>query len=264
VETTELTELLKKSQGNRTLNAYARHADVSAGNLSRIMNGQKPTPEILRKLSEKAYNNITYEQLMKAAGYMENKPLSNDFPQYEDKQASIIRIPILGRIRAGLPILASENWEGEVDLSEDVNADFALRITGDSMSWVGIAEGDLALFRQTNIAQHGDIVAAGVEDNEWCATLKFYLKENGIMLLRAANPKYEDMPITEHHRIIGTLAGIYKSSPSILDYKKFLIDKELSDKGWSEAIEKAVQIGLDNKQVIKLIELFSDMVKHVK
>ncbi|WP_072775269.1 hypothetical protein [Desulfitobacterium chlororespirans] len=49
------------------------HAQIDAGNLSRILNGQqKPSPETLKKLSEKAYNDITYEQLMEAAGYISN------------------------------------------------------------------------------------------------------------------------------------------------------------------------------------------------
>ncbi|WP_326514190.1 helix-turn-helix domain-containing protein [Clostridium intestinale] len=71
----ELIKLLKLAQGDRTLNAFARHSDVSAGNLSRIMNGQKPTPEVLKKLSLKAHNGIRYEDLMMAAGYIEDNEI---------------------------------------------------------------------------------------------------------------------------------------------------------------------------------------------
>ncbi|QCH28512.1 helix-turn-helix domain-containing protein [Clostridium tyrobutyricum] len=76
----ELIRLLKLAQGDRSLNAFARHADISPGNLSRIMKGQKATPETLRKIANKAHNNITYEQLMIAAGYIttnENKPINS-------------------------------------------------------------------------------------------------------------------------------------------------------------------------------------------
>lgn len=66
----ELTKLLKLAQGTRTLNAFARQSDVSAGNLSRVMNGQQPTPELLKKLANKAHNGVTYESLMEAAGYI--------------------------------------------------------------------------------------------------------------------------------------------------------------------------------------------------
>lgn len=67
---TELIKLLKLAQGDRSLNAFARHADISPGNLSRIMNGQKATPETLKKIANKAHNNVTYAQLMMAAGYI--------------------------------------------------------------------------------------------------------------------------------------------------------------------------------------------------
>lgn len=272
MNTTELIELLKKAQGDRTLNAYARHSDVSAGNLSRIMNGQKPSPEILKKLAFKAHNGVTYEQLMNAAGYIEielphAKPKDVVEINLNNKKSSnntTFKVPILGRIRAGLPILASENWEGEIDLSENLSADFALRVTGDSMSWVGISDGDLALFQQSSSAQHGNIVACGVQDDEWRATLKYYIEENNTLLLRAANPNYNDMAITEKHRIIGILVGVYKDSPSISEYKKFLVNKELNDNGWSEAIEKATKYGLESKQLMQLIELFSHMVKKIK
>jgi SOS-response transcriptional repressor LexA len=263
------SELLLSALGDRTKEDYAQESGVSRGYISKCINMRienPPSPDILKRLAEASGNKVTYEDLMEVAGYIKNVTISVQPAQaYTASKPSLInKIPILGRIRAGLPLLASENFEGEIDLTEDIKADFALRVEGDSMSWVGIADGDLALFTQSSTAQQGDIVAAGVEDDEWCATLKFYIKENSGAVLRAANPNYKDMPITEKHRIIGTLEGIYKESPSIMDYKKFLIDKELNDKGWTEAIEKATQYGLESKQLIQLIELFSHMVKHIK
>jgi|GEM_PF-5988373 len=73
-----LLELLELAKGNRSLNTFAQHANVSAGNLSRVFNGQKPTPELLKKISLKAYNEVTYEQLMEAAGYIGNSTSIND------------------------------------------------------------------------------------------------------------------------------------------------------------------------------------------
>lgn len=64
-----LSDLLKIAKGHRSLNAYARDAGISSGNLSRITNGQKATPEILERLAAKAHNGVTYEQLMIAAGF---------------------------------------------------------------------------------------------------------------------------------------------------------------------------------------------------
>lgn len=298
----KFAQLLDLAKGDRSINQYSLISGVSAAHISRLLRGlldTPPSPEIIKKLSDRACNDITYYELMDAAGhisghyekqhvnpeevmyteYDENGNLisqlikvrlssdnenSNNFIVSDIKQKIFIKVPILGRIRAGLPILASENWEGSIDLAEDIKADFALRVEGDSMSWVGICDGDLALFRQVNSAQQGEIVAVGVEDNEWCATLKYYIVENGIPLLRAANPNYPDMPMTPNHRIIGTLVCLQKEAPSINTYKSFLTAKELSDEHWNDVIEKATQYGLESKQLIQLIELFSHMVKHVK
>lgn len=173
---------------------------------------------------------------------------------------SLTLIPIIGTIHAGLPVLAEENWDGEIKISAECAADFALRIKGDSMSWVGIHEGDLALMKKADTAVHGMIVAVGVEDVDWQATLKFYIKENGQPMLRAANPAYEDIKLNGKHRIIGQLVKVIKESPSLADYKEILISKEMADKGWSEAIEAGVKLGFDGKGLKQAVEVLG-MIK---
>jgi repressor LexA len=171
------------------------------------------------------------------------------------------KIPILGTIRAGLPLLAEDNWEGQIEVPSNFKADFALRITGDSMSWVGIHEGDIAILRQTSTAQHGQIVAAGVNEGDWSATLKFYCQENGTPVLRAANPAYSDIKVNGVHKIIGTLVSIQKDSPSLNTYKNFLHDKESLESEWNETIERAVSLGLDAKQVRSYLDMLNSMIK---
>jgi len=166
-------------------------------------------------------------------------------------------IPILGTIRAGLPLLAEENWIGEVEAPAEWRGDFAIRVEGDSMSWVGINDGDTAILRQVEIAQHGMIVAAGIQDVEWTATLKFYIRENGQAYLRAANPAYQDISIGPEHRIIGQLVGVLKEPPSLQQYKDHLVSKEVADRQWAETIEKATQLGLDGSEVGHMINLFA-------
>lgn len=173
-------------------------------------------------------------------------------------------LPILGTISAGLPLLAEENWEGTLEISDEIKADFALRVVGDSMSWVGIHEGDLALLQQTNVAHHGQIVAAGVEDVTWEATLKFYISTNNHYVLRAANPAYEDIVFTKNHRIIGTVVKIIKETPSIYTYRDFLAAKDMNDEDWIDTIEKATQYGLGPKDVAQYIEMLSKMIKHIE
>ncbi|MDF2505111.1 LexA family transcriptional regulator [Clostridium sp.] len=173
----------------------------------------------------------------------------NDLFGYDSKQDKKL-IPILGTIRAGIPILAEENWEGQLDIPNEINGDFALRVTGDSMSWTGITEGDYAVFKNGSVASYGDIVAAGISYGSWYATLKIFLQENNSKLLRAANPKYEDIQLTENHRIIGILVKIIKQPLSINIYRDFLISKDLTNTGWQNAIEKAVSHGLNDKELI--------------
>lgn len=68
-----LSDLIKKAQGNRSLNQFANQCGISPGNLSRIINNknaQSPKPETLKKLAIHAYNGVTYQQLMDAAGHI--------------------------------------------------------------------------------------------------------------------------------------------------------------------------------------------------
>lgn len=113
-----------------------------------------------------------------------------------------MKIPIIGRVRAGLPILAEENHEGFVNFVPDrrVNSDlFALRIIGTSMIEAGILDGDIVIVEQTSTAEDGDRVVALIGDE---ATVKdFYREENGFRL----QPRNRDMrPIyTQELTILG-------------------------------------------------------------
>lgn len=198
--------------------------------------------------------NVSADYLLGLSGY-KSGPGGSSGP--------FVKVPVLGTIRAGIPLLAEENWEGEVEVPADLRADFALRLKGDSMSWVGIYDGDLALLRQNSAPTSGMIVAAGVEEMEWNATLKFYVEESGRRLLRAANPDYEDIEITERHRILGHVVSILKEPPTLQDYRAALIPREVRDKQWREVIEKAAALGLDGEKVGRLVELFAHMVKQV-
>ena len=97
------------------------------------------------------------------------------------------RIPIVGVVTAGLPILAVENVEGYLpwDGEEDC---FALRVRGDSMIGAGILDGDKVVVRPQNTAVNGEIVVALLEDE---ATVKrFHRAADGVWLL-PENPAYE-------------------------------------------------------------------------
>jgi repressor LexA len=120
------------------------------------------------------------------------------------------RIPVLGRIAAGVMTFADQDVEEYVSLPVegvgDASSLFALRIKGDSMVNAGIREGDIAIFREQPAAQTGDIVAAMVEDE---ATIKFFFRQAGRVVLKAANPLYPDMYFNEV-RILGRLKSLVR------------------------------------------------------
>ncbi len=171
------------------------------------------------------------------------------------------RLPLIGCIRAGLPILAEENWEAEIEVPSTIKADFALRIEGDSMIYAGILPGDIVLLKQSSEANSGDIVAAGVEDSSWSANLKYFVKSKGNYCLRSANPYYSDIEYTENHRIIGVMEGLIReTSPSVSEYRTILNLNDEFKKDWMNVIIEAEAIGLNAEKVRNLIEIQKSML----
>lgn len=114
------------------------------------------------------------------------------------------RIPLLGTIACGEPILAEENLDGEVDIPAHVHADFALRCKGDSMITARIFDGDIVYIRRQDDVANGDIAAVLIGDE---ATLKRVYKYPGRLELRPENPTFPVLqfegPQLEDVRIIG-------------------------------------------------------------
>jgi len=103
------------------------------------------------------------------------------------------RVPILGSIAAGEPILATEEYGEYVELSEDVPVDFCLRVKGDSMIDARIQDGDLVFVRRQPTVENGQIAVVLIDDE---ATLKrFYRTPNGV-ILKPENSKYEPLFFT--------------------------------------------------------------------
>lgn len=112
-------------------------------------------------------------------------PPSNIIPMPEMR-----KVPLIGSIACGTPILAQENLDGEVDIPAEIHADFALRCKGDSMINARIYDGDIVYIRQQEEVEHGEIAAVLVGEN---ATLKrVYLYDDHISL-EAENPQYRPM-----------------------------------------------------------------------
>lgn len=118
-------------------------------------------------------------------------------------------IPIIGTIAAGTPILAEENIEDYFVIDNRVNADFGLKVKGDSMINANIYNGDIAFIKKQPDLENGEIGAI-LLDNE--ATLKRFSKTNDSVILQAENPNMTDWPrvYTDGNiRVLGKLVGVY-------------------------------------------------------
>ena len=115
---------------------------------------------------------------------------SNAVDFMEERDARENRIPIVGNVAAGSPILAQECVEDYLtfDTGSRSGEFFALRVRGESMLGVGILPDDLVVVRRQQTANNGEIVVALIGDE---ATVKTFKKQNGEIWLLPANPDYQ-------------------------------------------------------------------------
>lgn len=158
--------------------------------LGRLLGVQRAA---VNKWESGTVKNLKRETIKKLSEIFSVDPSSfidNDYMSYTNiiPVPKMNRIPILGTIACGTPILAAENLEGETAIPEDVNADFALRCKGDSMIDARIHNGDIVYIRQQPTVENGEIAAVLIDEE---ATLKrVYISANTITLV-ACNPKYQ-------------------------------------------------------------------------
>jgi len=128
-----------------------------------------------------------------------------------DESSTMMEIPILGSVAAGVPILAEENFDGNVLMHRSMlkknRKYFALRVKGDSMSGAGILEGDTAIIEKQNVVKNGEIAVAVIDE---AVTLKRFYKENTRVKLQAENPAYKPI-YSQDVKILGRLSSILRS-----------------------------------------------------
>jgi repressor LexA len=124
------------------------------------------------------------------------------------------KIPVVGRIAAGLPILALENIEDFLGIDKGffgTEKNFAVQVKGDSMVDAHIQDGDYVIIRIQDQAQNGDIVAALIDDE---VTLKYFYRRKRQIRLESANPKYPPLIFKKgdarSFRILGIMAGLVR------------------------------------------------------
>ncbi len=117
------------------------------------------------------------------------------------------KVPILGQVAAGMPILATQNFDGYITYSSDRTHEesklFALKVKGESMIDIGIMDGDYVIVEQRSYADNGEIVVALIDDE---ATVKRFYKENGAYRLQPENRTMKPI-ITQEVSILGKVVA---------------------------------------------------------
>jgi repressor LexA len=129
----------------------------------------------------------------------------------EGAVAELPKLPLLGQVAAGAPLLAEENVEDEIAVPETLRGDFLLRVKGDSMIEAGILDGDLVIVRKAEDARNGEIVVALAGDDESAdeATVKTFYREDGRIRLQPENAALEPI-FAPHVRVIGKVVGVFR------------------------------------------------------
>lgn len=128
----------------------------------------------------------------------------------DGNENELLSIPLLGHVAAGVPLLASENFEGYISVPSNMlrTGDyFALNVKGDSMINAGILDGDTAIIKQKPTAENGEIVVAMIDD---AVTLKRFYKEKNRVKLKAENEDYPPI-YTQNIKILGKLVKIFRN-----------------------------------------------------
>lgn len=136
--------------------------------------------------------------------------LDNEQDSADTFRSSITKVPLIGKVTAGEPILATENIEDYYPLPEHMVGDydvFMLKIQGESMINAGILDGDSVIVRQQQHAQNGDIVVAMNQDQE--ATVKRFFQEKDYVRLQPENDSMEPIILNEV-TILGKVIGLIR------------------------------------------------------
>ena len=126
-----------------------------------------------------------------------------------DDKPQMLKVPLLGRVAAGVPILAEENAEGYMPLPDTMVGQgdhFILEIRGDSMITAGIMNGDFVVVKRQPTAKNGEIVIAMIDDE---ATCKRYFKEPDRIRLQPENPRMRPI-YARSVTILGLVVAVYR------------------------------------------------------
>jgi repressor LexA len=132
----------------------------------------------------------------------------------DESPTDVHRLPLVGEIAAGGPLLAEQNIEDYVAIPEPLSRggeEFILRVKGDSMAGAGILDGDFVVVQRRQDAENGEIVVALADDDESAdeATVKRFFRENGRVRLQPENDAFEPI-YASHVQILGKVIGVFR------------------------------------------------------
>lgn len=167
---------------------------------------REPGSDVLIKIAD--FYNTTVDYILGASD-IKTLPTSIDIDNIIPIP-STKKVPLLGTIACGEPILANENIEMYIKVDESIPADFALKCKGDSMINARIFDGDIVYIRQQPDVEDGEIAAVLIGDE---ATLKKVHKYPNKIVLSACNPMYDDYVYTNEQlndiRILGKAVAFF-------------------------------------------------------
>ena len=185
--------------------------------------GYPPTiREMGKQLGIKSLRGVTtHLDAIAKKGFLRREPRARSISLVDVLQPfeQALRIPVVGRIRAGEPALAQEHVEGHVVVdgawlggasrTDDV-PHFALKVRGDSMINAGILDGDFVIVRQQSTAEDGEIVVALLGDE---ATVKRLYKDTDPVRLQPAHPSMQPIIVTKPQTvaILGKVVAVFRT-----------------------------------------------------
>ncbi|TRX55145.1 transcriptional repressor LexA [Thalassomonas sp. M1454] len=148
-------------------------------------------------------------------GFIEMLPGTSRGIRLAEEHAEEEGLPLIGRVAAGEPILATEHVEEHYKVDGTLfhpNADYLLRVNGESMKDIGILDGDLLAVHQTTDIHNGQVVVARVDDD---VTVKRYKREGNVVYLHAENEDFSPIVVdlaSQHFNIEGLAVGVIRNA----------------------------------------------------
>ncbi len=166
------------------------------------------------KLSSTSSVHAHLEKLQKK-GYIKKDPskpraIEILYGDYTNSSRKAVQVPIIGKVTAGQPILAVQNFDGMFPLPKNFVADndvFMLKVYGESMIDAGIYDGDYVIVRQQTTAENGDIIVALIDEES--ATVKRFFKEKDHIRLQPENPAMDPI-IVKNVIVLGKVIGLFR------------------------------------------------------